>query len=189
MMGYGRPYVSGNGLNKTKARGENMMGRYLIKDVKCEVSNGGMACGPVGGSVAAAVLFEHDGEEQWLHAVEVEGMLNVFIMKDDIYDVLLKDDYDEEYVEKLEATTGHEVAGVMLSGDYCDIICELYDNEELTDSDKSFIRFVLAIVRCDWDEVRILQKNAIGRYTDDLMIPLTDVEEEYLEDNMDDDEE
>lgn len=60
------------------------MSGYLIKAVKCEVANGGMACGPVGGPVVAAVLYEHDGEEQWLHAVEVEGMLNVFIMMDDI---------------------------------------------------------------------------------------------------------
>ncbi len=116
-------------------------------------------------------------------------MLNVFIMMDDIYDVLLKDDYDGDYVEKLEAETGHEIAGVMLTGDYCDIVCELCDNEELTDYDKSFIRFVLAIVRCGWDQVRDLQAAAIGTYTDELAIPLSDEEEWYLEDNMEDDEE
>ncbi len=165
------------------------MSKYLIKEVKCEVANGGMACGPVGGPVVTAILFEHDDEEQWLHAVEVEGMLNVFIMKDDIFDVLIKDDYDGDYVEKLETETGHEIAGVMLSGDYCDIICELYDNEELTDQDKSFIRFVLAIMRCGWDQVRELQTAAIGRTTDELAIPMTDIEMEYLEDNLEDEEE
>ncbi len=167
---------------------ENTMSKYLIKEVKCEVANGGMACGPVCGPVVAAVLYEHDGEEQWLHAVEVEGMLNVFIMKEGIFDILLKDDYDGDYVEKLEAETGHEIAGVMLSGDYCDIVCELYDNEELTDSDKSFIRFVLAIMRCDWEQVRKLHSAAVGRNTDEFDIPLSDVEEEYLED-MEEDEE
>ncbi len=160
------------------------MSKYLIKEVKCEVANGGMACGPV----VAAVLYEHDGEEQWLHAVEVEGMLNVFIMKEGIFDVLLKDDYDGDYVEKLEVETGHEIAGVMLSGDYCDIVYELYDNEGLTDSDKSFIRFVLAIMRCDWEQVRKLQSDSVGRNTDEFDIPLSDVEEEYLED-MEDEEE
>ncbi len=160
------------------------MSRYLIKEVKCDVANGGMACGPVGGPVVAVVLYEHDGEEQWLHAVEVEGMLNVFIMKDDIFDILIKDDYDGDYVEKLEAETGHEIAGVMLTGDYCDIVCELYDNEELSDYDKSFIRFVLAIMCCGWNQVRELQAAAIGKYTDELAIPLSDVEEEYLEENM-----
>ncbi len=115
-------------------------------------------------------------------------MLNAFIMKDDIYDVLLKDDYDGDYVEKLEAETVHEIAGVMLSREYCDIVCELYDNEELTDSDKSFIRFVLAIMRCGWDQVRELQAAAIGRYTDELVIPISEEEERYLEDNMEDEE-
>ncbi len=52
---------------------KNTTSKYLIREVKCEVANGGMACGPVCGPVVAAVLFEHDGEEQWLHAVEVEG--------------------------------------------------------------------------------------------------------------------
>ncbi len=165
------------------------MSRYLIKEVKCEVANGGMACGPISGPVVAAVFYEHDGEEQWLHAVEVEGILNVFIMKDDIYDVLLKDDYDGDYVEKLEAETEHEIAGVMLTGDYCDIVCELYGNEELTDHDKSFIRFVLAIVRCSWNQVKELQAAAIGKYTDELVIPLSDVEEEYLEDDLENEEE
>ncbi len=112
----------------------------------------------------------------------------MFIMKEDICDVLLKDDYDGDYVEKLEAETGHEIAGVMLSGEYSDIVCELYDNEELTDSDKSFIRFVLSIVRCDWEQVRKLQSDSVGRYTDEFDIPLSDVEEEYLED-MEDEEE
>ncbi len=47
------------------------MSRYLIKEVKCDVANGGMACGPVGGPVVAAVLYElaiplSDVEEEYI---------------------------------------------------------------------------------------------------------------------------
>ncbi len=144
------------------------------------VTNGGMACGPVFGDVVVSIQFEHDGEVNWFHAVENEGFLNAFVRQDDIFDVLLKDDYDADYVDYLEETSEKEVAGIELTGEYCDIISGLYD-EDISDEDKSFLRFILAIVRSDWDEVDKLKKAAIGHYTDELDIPMSDMEEDYLE--------
>ena len=40
------------------------MGHYLIKEVKCDMANGGMACGPVPGAVVASIRFENDGKGQ-----------------------------------------------------------------------------------------------------------------------------
>lgn len=165
------------------------MGRYLIKDVKCGVTKGGMACGPVSGNVVASVLYENDGEEKWIHVVEVEGMPNTFITPEDLHDVLIQDDYDAEYVEELENTTENEIGGISLTAEsYYDIYDEIYNGDDVTDEDKSLIRFVIAIVRLDWDAIDALKKKAIGHYTDEIDIPTTDEEEEYLEENEDEDE-
>ena len=81
------------------------MGRYLIKDVKCEVVSGG----PATGIVAASIQYEYDGAVKWIHVVEVDGMPNTYIRDDDIFDVLVGDDYDAEYVQYLEETSEHEI--------------------------------------------------------------------------------
>ncbi len=167
------------------------MSRYLIKDVKCDVTNGGMACGPVFGNVIASIQFENDGEVKWFHAIEIEGLLIAYVNQEDIFDVLLKDDYDENYTAWLGDVSEKEIAGIELTDEYGDIISALYD-EDVSDEDKSFLRFILAIVRSDWDVVEKLKKAAIGHYTDELDIPMSDMEEDYsedLEDERDDDEE
>ncbi len=101
--------------------------KYLIhhKEVKCNLTNGGMACGPVFGNVVVSIQYEHDGVVKWFHAVEVEGFLNAFVRHDDIFDVLLKDDYDADYVDYLEETSEKEVAGIELTGEYDDITAAL----------------------------------------------------------------
>ena len=48
--------------------------------------------------VVASINYEHDGEKKWIHVVEVEGTPNAFITSEDIFDELVKDEYDEEYV-------------------------------------------------------------------------------------------
>ena len=165
------------------------MGRYLIKDVKCGVTDGGMACGPEPGNVVASILFENDGHEKWIHVVEVEGMPNAFITPKDLHDVLIRDDYDAEYVEELEKSTENEICGIPLTAEsYYEIFDELYNSDSATEEDKSFIRFVIAIVRLDWNAIEDLKKQAIGKYTDEIDIPRTADEEEYLEENEDADD-
>lgn len=154
------------------------MSRYLIKKVECEVVGGG----PMPGTVIAAIQYECDGVEKWIHIVEVEGMPNAYIRDDDVFDVLIRDDYDADYVEELERTSENEIGGISLTAEgYEDIFDELHNNEDATEEDKSFIRFILAIVRCDWDIVDELKTAAIGKYTDELDIPISEDEEEYLE--------
>ena len=154
------------------------MSRYLIKDVKCEVVGGG----PVMGTVIASIQYDCDGKEKWIHVVEVEGMPNAYIRDDDIFDVLIQDDYDAEYVDELERTSESEIGGISLTAEcYEDIFDELHNNEDVTEEDKSFIRFIIAIVRGDWDIVDELKNAAIGKYIDEMDIPITEDEEEYLE--------
>ena len=118
-----------------------------------------------------------------------DRMPNTFITPEDLHDVLIQDDYDAEYVEELENTTENEIGGISLTAEsYYDIYDEIYNGDDVTDEDKSFIRFVIAIVRLDWDAIDALKKKAIGHYTDEIDIPTTDEEEEYLEENEDEDE-
>ena len=44
------------------------------------------------------------------------------------------------------------------------------------------IRYLVALLRCELDEVNGLIEMAKNRYADELDIPMSDVEEEWLED-------
>lgn len=147
-----------------------------------------MACGPVSGAVVASIRYENNGDEKWLHAIEVEGILNTFINKRDIFDTLMQDDYDADYIDELESFSEDTIGGITLTGEYCDIIYEVVEGDTASEEDKSFIRFILAIVRCDWDVIKELTDVAIDHYTDEIDIPISDVEEEYLEDREEDED-
>ncbi len=50
------------------------------------------------------------------------------------------------------------------------------------------IRYIVTLVRCEMDDVEPLINMAQGKYADELDIPKSDVEEEYLEELEDKDE-
>ena len=100
----------------------------------------------------------------------------------------MQDDYDADYIEELESSSEDTIGGITLTGEYSDIIYDLVDGDSALEEDKSFIRFVLAIVRSDWDVIKKLIDAAIDHYTDEIDIPISDVEEEYLEDREEDED-
>lgn len=67
---------------------------YIIEEVKCGITEGGLACGLVDGK-----------ETKWLNNVEVGDIPNFCLTDKDIFDDLLKDDFDdEEYTKMLDET-------------------------------------------------------------------------------------
>lgn len=71
------------------------MKRYFIETAKCEITAGGMACGSIPGHVVTSIKYKDDDGSKWLSLVEVEGIPNVFLTDKDIYEDLLKDDYND----------------------------------------------------------------------------------------------
>ena len=70
--------------------------KYFIEDAKCGVTEGGFACGPVPGNVVTTVKYTADGETNWLTNIEVDGIPNFYITKEDVFDKAMQDDPDDE---------------------------------------------------------------------------------------------
>ena len=164
------------------------MKRFFIEDVKCGITEGGFACGPVGGNVVVTIQFKEEGKTQWLSLVEVDGIPNVFLFDKDVHDELVKEDFDnEQFTKYMGDHSIHEFNGIELNGDYRDAfgcIDKDPDNPAVP-----VVRYLITLVRCDMDDVEELISMAIGKYADELDIPESDVEEDYYDDGFDDEEE
>lgn len=161
------------------------MSKLFVKDIKVGVSNGGIACGPVSGHpVVEVCIHDADDNSAVYHClVEVENTLNFFTSSVSNYDIQIDDDCDEETWDAVSETA---------SGDYYDY-SEFFDEfyalpEEEQCSDQNLIRrLLIALVRADWDETALLVKAAEGKALREITIPMSDMEEEYLEEMEDED--
>lgn len=145
------------------------MKRYYIESVKSGIGEGGMACGPVSGPVVAEAKIKTDlGEVFYLSLAEVMGIPNFYKTEKSIYDILVNEDDDaiEAIQEKFVDT-----------GDYNDIFKK--QDEEWY----QLYRFLIFIVRVDWEEFEKYNDAKVDKYIDEMYIPASDVEEEYLEEN------
>ena len=98
-------------------------------------------------------------------------------MNVDVFDKLIEE--DDKTIERANDSAIQEFNGITLgSGDY-DFAC-LQENED--NPAVPLIRYIIALVRCEMEEVNALVTIAKGKYIDEVEIPLSDLEEEYLED-------
>ncbi|MDO4466841.1 MAG: hypothetical protein Q4C49_07515 [Bacillota bacterium] len=149
------------------------MEKIKILKAQCGVTEGGMACGPVGGNVVATVTYEVDGEVSYLSEVEVQGIPNFYLTEDDIFDKLLEEDMDdEEFTEYLDDNYLDGFAGFELDIDY-DFVNNLRDEE--TGYGKLLL-YIIYIVRSELDEMSQFITDSIGKTIDEIDIPLLDVE-------------
>ena len=155
------------------------MKRYLIEAVKCGVSDGGIACGPVSGVVVAALRFNDGSGPRWLTMIEAEGMLMTYLTEQDFYDKAVAEDYDEEDIRFLNEECLDSFDGIELSEDYFDIFESIAETPDAPAV--PLIRYMIALIRCSMEEVDGLIRMAAGRYADELEVPMSDKEEDYLE--------
>ena len=160
------------------------MKRFLIEDVRAGISKGGVACGPVPGSVIGEiVLRDEDGKATYHCMAEVSGTLNFYESESSIYQGQIDEDFDNaEFVDLLESsfTEGYE--------SYYDFYEEVNAMQPLSVTAR--IRKYLAyVVRADWPEIDRLKADTIGKLISDVEIPLCDAEAEYLEETNDEDKE
>ena len=158
-----------------------MMKRYFIEEVKCGVSEGGFACGPVPGSVVVAIKYRDGQESKWLNMVEVDGIPNVSLTDNDIYDDMIRE--DEDSIEFFEKHSIGDFNGIAIDYDYSTTF------ESIAEDPKNpavpLIRYLITLTRCDMDEVEGLIQMATGKYVDEIDIPVSDEEEMFLEDYED----
>lgn len=149
---------------------------YIIEEVKCGITEGGFACGPVDGNVVVSMKFNDGKETKWLNNVEVGGIPNFYLTDKDIYDDLLKEDFDdEEFANMLDASFVSSFADVSL-GEYEDIF-ESFENAN--PNTVKLIRAIIWVTRCDMDELESIIESLTGKLVDGLDIPILDVEDDF----------
>lgn len=163
------------------------MKRYFIEEVKCGVTEGGMACGPVGGSVVTSIKFRENNEApNWLNLVEVSGIPNAYISDKDVYDDLIKEDFDDkEFNDYMEDHFEADFEGIDLT-DYAGAFECMYDDQD--NPAVPLIRYLITLTRCSTDEVEGLIKLVTGKYIDEVEVPMSEDEEEWLADQEEDEE-
>lgn len=163
------------------------MTRYFIETAKCGITNGGMACGPVSGNVVVTVQFKDDSKTQWISLVEVGGIPNVYLSDKDIHEDLVAEDFDnEEFNQYMEDHFISEFDGIEFDADYSTTFESIAEDPE--NPAVPLIRYLITLVRCDMDDVDDLIQMASGKYADELDIPASDVEEDFMEDYEEDEE-
>ncbi len=166
------------------------MKRYLIEEAQCGITKGGFACGPISGQVITSIKYNDGAGSKWLSIAEYDGFPMIYVSERDIFDDLIKDAFeDEAFMEYLEAHKIGDFDGVYLGGEYQDVFEGIYEDPE--NPAARLLKYAIALTRCAEGEEKDLIDMASGKYVDELDIPISDVEEDYMEDleELDDEEE
>ena len=148
------------------------MKKLIIEEVSVNVSEGGMACGPVSGNVVVEVRVRDDsGKDSYHGLVECDGIPNIYASGVSRYRKELAMDYAEgEVFPSAEDYSCYE---------------EFYqDFDALAARDLShalLLKYLICLARLGWDEVEALKAASVGKPLGSFDIPVCDAEEEYLE--------
>lgn len=163
------------------------MSRYFIENAKCGVTEGGMGCGPISGNVIATIQFREGNATQWLSLAEVAGIPNVYLTDKDVFEDLVAEDVeDTEFAEYMQEHYIDEFEGIEFDDDYSTTFESIAEDPE--NPAVPLIRYLIALIRCEMDEVNELIEQATGKYVDEIDIPASDVEEEWIDEDYNDDE-
>ena len=152
---------------------DKKMARYRVLEAKCGVGAGGMACGPVGGPIVGEIkLADESSEEFYLCLAEVDGIPNWFKTERSTIDEQIEETSEEVF----EYLNDHYID----IGEYVDVFddpeAELYQA----------CRYLIYLVRCERDQEEPFIRTTVGKYLDEMEIPMSDEEEEYREDMEED---
>ena len=158
------------------------MKRYFIEEAKCGVTEGGVACGPVGGTVITSIKFKEDGKEpQWLNMAVAGGIPNVYLTDRDVYDEMLAENFEnEDFYEWLnDKCFIREFNGIRLDGDYASAYASFYrhpDNPAVP-----LIRYFIQLTGCATEDMDRMVRMAEGKYADELDLAIGEDEQEYID--------
>ena len=151
------------------------MKRFLIEEVKCGVAD---TC-PMVGLVITSIKY-NDGEgSKWLNLSELDGIPCFSLTNRDVFDELMENDFSEEFQAEMNKSFIMDFQGVTL-GEYDEIFGSFYEEDNEHNPAVPFIRYIIAVTRCDFDEFESLKEMAIGHYADEIEQIISDVEDGYL---------
>ena len=134
------------------------MAKLLIEDIKVGVTGGGVACGPVPGSVVTEMKLRNteDDSVMFYGITEVDGIENYLKSHESLYDFQIEDDVSDE--------AGWEKVYAANVQDY--------------DEDDPIWKLLYFFVRADWGAVEEMKPKCIGKFLEDIEIPCVPSDEE-----------
>lgn len=163
------------------------MKRYFIEDAKYGIAE----CENdwISGSPVAAIKYRTEDETKWMSVVDFCGTLNVYLTDEEIFTELLKVvSEDEEYEEYLGNQYIDEFNGITLATDYNDVYESIYD--DLENPAVPLIKLLLVLLNgAEDDSTEELVSVVVGKYADELDLPVSEAEEEFLDELEDEDDE
>ena len=145
------------------------MKRFYIEDTKYGVTEGGIGCGPVSGNTVITVKYRTGKKTQWISLVDVAGTPNVYLTDRDVFDELVKQDFEDQAFSKyIEKSFTDSFEHVPFGSDYCETFECFYRDPELPAI--PFVKYLIALVRANKDNVEELINKAVGNYADELGI-------------------
>lgn len=158
-----------------------MGSRFFIEKVKCGVTNGGMACGPVLGNVIVTIQYrKENGASEWISNAECMGIATIYHNEFDPFDTLMSEDVDNP---KFGVGMIDSFEGISFY-DYEDMFEAFVENKD--NAAIPLLRLLIAVTRAASDDVKRLIAMSEGKYVDEIDIPISDIEEEYLEEYEED---
>ena len=155
---------------------DKKMARYRVLEAKYGIARGGMACGPVSGPVMAEIkLSDENGDVYYINLTEVDGIPNWFKTDRSTID----DEINEKSEEVFEYLNDHYID----IGEYGDVFAD--PEAELYQA----CRYLIYLVRCERGQEEPFIQSTVGKYLDEMEIPMSDAEEEYWEEMEEDEEE
>ena len=119
--------------------------------------------------------------------IDTDGILSTHLFDKDVHEGLIEEDIEnEDFVDYINEHTISEFNCIELTDDYADTFSSIADDPE--NPAIPLIRYLIALERCGMEDVEELIAMAKGHYADELEIPMSDTEEEYLEENGEEDE-
>ena len=156
--------------------GIKMGSRYFIEKIKVGVTEGGVACGPVSGDIIVSIKYKKDNEaSKWLSNAECMGIPNIFINDYDPFELLMSGDV-EDPKWGIGMTNSFEEIDF---NDYEDMFEAFLENE--TNSANQLLRLLIAVTCLSDEEKSALISVTEGKYVDEVDVPISDIEEDYLD--------
>ncbi|MBQ8093229.1 MAG: hypothetical protein IJ242_06605 [Clostridia bacterium] len=126
----------------------------VIAKVNVGITDGGFSCGPVSGHVVAEAKVI-DGEKVFYAGLEeVEGMMNYYDSDESLYEDIISESFED--------------------GDYLDWGCEYeeyYENPDEDPEKDALIRYLIYVVRTDWDTCNAFVQETEGKDLMEIEIP------------------
>lgn len=146
--------------------------RYKVMDAKCDYSGGALP-GVVIGEIK---LLDDNGNVTYMCNSEVDGLPNWFMTDRSTFEEQMDlDSFDND--DFMSYMNTHSMG----LGNYDEALADKHSKWHIA------LRYLTYLVRCSYEDMDDFIANTLGKYLDEISIPVSDVEENLMED-FDDEE-